>query len=495
MVSFAVIPACIENALRADTARHDLVITGARVIDPASGLDGRHTIGITGGRIAAITTGPLAGAAILDAAGLVVGPGLIDLHSHGMNVASNWLQAFDGVTSVLELEGGAWPVDAAYRRLAAEGRPINFGFASGWEIARRHLFGDAGAGLLPASDSKRVVDAMRQGLDQGALGIALTPGYIPASNRSELAMLGGLAAEVGVPSFSHVRFKNLSDPGSVVEGVGEAIAVAAMTGAHIHICHINSAATRQLPQVLAMIDRARRAGVPVSTEAYPWGAGSTSIDAPFLAPDNLPLLGLLPSAIEYLTTGERIAGLARLTELRDRDPAGRVLVHYLDEDRAGDMALLDAAILAPGSIIASDAVPYSQDGREFSDPIWPLPPGLSGHPRSAATFMRVLKRQVVDRGRMTWLEFFRRAALLPAQMLEASTPAMRERGRITPGAIADLVVIDPALVQDHASYAMPALPSSGVRHLLVSGQAVIRDGQLLMAARPGRAIRRGAGHV
>lgn len=468
---------------------HDLVIAGARVIDPASGFDGIRNIAIDGDRIVAISQQRLAGRTSIDARGLVLGPGLIDLHSHGMNVPSNWLQAFDGVTTALELEGGAWPVADAYRATATEGRPLNYGYASGWEFARRQLFGARGAALLSTKESQRVVAAVAQGLDQGGLGIALTPGYIPLSNRREYLALAELAAQRKVPSFTHIRFKNLSDPGTAIEGIEEVIAAAAMTRAHMHICHINSSATRELPHLLALIANARRAGIPVSIEAYPWGAGSTGIGAPFLAPENLPLLKLTPGSIEYLPTGERIADNARLAQLRAQDPEGRALIHYLDEQVPADNALIDAAILATDTIIASDTVPYGVGNDSFTTASWPLPANLAGHPRSAATFIRVLKQMVIDSHRMSLIDFFRRASLLPARLLERTAPEMRGRGRIAIGSVADLVLIDLATASDQASYARPAAPSKGVRALIVSGRFVIRDGRLIAQARPGRPIR------
>lgn len=459
------------------------------MIDPESGLDAVRNVGIRGDRIAALAETRLRGRATLDGTGLVLGPGLIDVHSHGMNVPSNWLHAFDGVTTALELEGGAWPVAPAYAAAAAQGRPINYGYASGWAHARRALFGTRATALLEQQDSDLVVAAVAEGLDAGGIGIALTPGYLPDSNRTEYLALATLAASRGVPTFTHARHKNLSDPGSVAEGVGEIIAAAAMTGARMHICHINSTATRALPAMLDAIARAQRAGIGVTIEAYPWGAGSTGIGAPFLSPENLPLMGMTPRAIEYLRTGERVADNDRLRAIRAADPRGRAIIHYFDESVPGDLALMDAAVLFPGAMIASDAVPYVLAGRDFTEARWPLPEGVSGHPRSAATFMRVLRRHVIEQRRMTLADFFRRASLDPARLIEPADPSMRDRGRVRVGAIADLVLIDLARVEARASYARPALPSAGVRALIVAGQFVIRDGKLIPAARPGRAIR------
>src|SRR5574341_1837005 len=106
---------------------HDLVLRGGRVIDPETGLDGVRDVAVFGGRVTAVSEQPLPGGRVVEVSGLVVCPGFIDLHSHAQTVAEHRLQALDGVTTALELEGGVTPVAVAYERLAAEGRPLNYG--------------------------------------------------------------------------------------------------------------------------------------------------------------------------------------------------------------------------------------------------------------------------------------------------------------------------------------------------------------------------------
>ena len=113
-------------------AGFDVVVAGGRVVDPETGLDQVGDVGIRGGSIAAVSAAPLAGQVRLDAAGLVVAPGFVDLHCHAQTVPSMRMQALDGVTTGLELEAGGYPVAAAYQASASEGRPINYGFAASW---------------------------------------------------------------------------------------------------------------------------------------------------------------------------------------------------------------------------------------------------------------------------------------------------------------------------------------------------------------------------
>ncbi|MBY8824472.1 amidohydrolase family protein [Sphingomonas colocasiae] len=467
---------------------YDVVIAGGRVIDPESGLDGIRQIGIRDGRIAVVTTEPLRGRTTIDAKGLVVGPGFVDVHSHAQTIPAAWIQAFDGVTTALELEGGTWPVASTYDAIAKEGRPINYGFSVNWLAARTDM------GLprtAPASDEDvvRVVARVEQGLNEGGLGVGMLAGYAPDTGRQEYLDVARLAAKRDVPTFTHVRTKNTREPKGAVEGFSEVIAVAAATGAHMHICHINSSALRAIPSIAAMIETARANGVSISSEAYPWGAGSTKIDAPFLHPDNLPQINIKSSSIVYLKTGERPATNARLAELQKSDPEGQVVIHYLDETIPAERRFIDDAVMVKDSMIASDAVPYEIDGKIFDKPQWPLPAKAVSHPRTASTFTATIAYYVREKRMFSLNEMFRRASLLPARLMESVAPGMRDKGRIRPGADADIIVFDPETVAGQASYEDTTKPARGMANVLVGGQFVIRDGKLITTARPGRPIR------
>lgn len=474
---------------RPTTPEFDLVIAGGRVIDPESGLDAVRSVGIKDGRVVTISDQALAGKSRIDARGLVVAPGFIDVHSHAQTIPGGWMQALDGVTTALELETGRWPVSDSYRAAGAEGRPINYGFSVSWGGVRTELLGARAKGLATAEEIKMILRKVGEGLDDGGLGVGTPVGYWTETNRTEYWDVAKLAATRDVPMFTHVRSKNSRDPHSAVEAFGEVIAAAATTGAHMHLCHINSSGLRDIPRLAAMIVKARSYGIPVTSEAYPWGAGSTGIDVPFLQVKNLPLVDIKSSNIEVVATGEHPASDARLAELQRQNPSARVFVHYLNEAVDADRRLIEQAVLVPDGFIASDAVNYSVGAEDFTAPKWPFPGNVYGHPRTASTFTKVLGEYVRDRQLLSLPDAIRRSTILPAQLMEPVAPEMKRKGRIKPGADADIVVFDPATIGAVATYAKPTAPSRGMRFVLVGGNYVVRDGKLLSETRFGRPVR------
>jgi N-acyl-D-aspartate/D-glutamate deacylase len=481
-----------------------LVLKGGRVVDPGTGRDEVTDVLVRDGRIAAVGPG-LVGDTTLDVSELVVGPGFVDLHSHVHSVAGQRLQAFDGVTTALDLEAGLMPVAKAYADAAAQGRPLHYGFSASWGDARGQVLAgvEPGADLLRSlgllgngawqrdstpAERDRWLALLRSELEAGALGIGVLLGYAPRTDPAEYVGVAKLAVEAGVPTYTHVREIVESDPTTPVDGSGEVAIVAAETGAHMHHCHVNSTSRRHVDRVLQTLAKARSEGSRVTVEAYPYGAGSTGIGAFFLAPERLTAWGLTPSSLVLLPSGERIADEARLRQVRAEAPGTPCIVEYLDESSPADLSLLHHALAFPDSIVASDAMPVLWPDGAHESRQWPLPPGGSTHPRTAGTFTKALRLMVRETGAWSWLEAFRRCSWLPARVLDF-TPDGRAKGHLGVGADADVVVLDPERVTDVATYLDPVRPSVGVRHLLVAGTPVIRDGALVPDAFPGRAVR------
>jgi cytosine/adenosine deaminase-related metal-dependent hydrolase len=490
---------------------YDIVLRGGRVIDPETGLDAVADVAVSAGRIALIGNGAASAAVDLDIAGQVVTAGFVDLHSHTTGIAGNRLRALDGVTTALELEAGFTPVAAAYEHCAAEGRPVNFGFAASWALARMEAVGGidtrgldflasigapAWQGSASPAQLSELTSTLAADLADGALGIGVLLGYAPHTEPQEYLRVAALAAQAGVPTYTHAR--DLADfvPDTPIDGAEEIVRAAGETGAHMHYCHINSTSLRHIDRVHDLVSRAQAAGSRVSTEAYPYGSGMTGIGAAFLAPERLGERGLVPSDLTYAPTGEQVASAARLRELRATDPGGLAIIRHLDESVPADRAVLVRALTFPDAIVASDAMPLTWQARAPADSGWPLPPGSVTHPRTAGTFARALRMLASDgdgavgaAGPLGLTETLRRCSLLPAQLLSEQVPAMRSKGRVQPGCDADIVVFDPAAVHDQATYAQTTRPSAGIRHVLVNGVFVVRDAAIVPDALPGQPIR------
>ncbi|TCO19698.1 N-acyl-D-aspartate/D-glutamate deacylase [Kribbella steppae] len=489
-------------------AECDLLLTGGRVIDPETGLDKVVDVAVSDGRIVAVGGPAPRARTTFDVGGRVVTAGFIDLHSHAQNIPSLRLQALDGVTTALELESGAGDVQRSLERAAEAGRPVNYGYSASWAQARMDVMdgsspeggfldftnGIAGTGWqrpADASELARIIGRLEEQLSAGAVGIGVLVGYAPQTGRNEYLRVASLAARHGVPTYTHARFKNPEDPESALEGAAEVVAAAAGSGAHMHLCHVNSTSLRAIDEVAELIDGARRRGLEVTTEAYPYGAGMTAVGVPFLHPDNLARLGIQPSNLSIVATGERPKDAARLVQIRRETPGALVIIHYLDEDQEQDLSLIHRALLMADTAVASDAIPFTTPTGTVVEGDRELPPDASSHPRTTGTFSRFLRTMVRETGALPLMEALRRCSLLPAQILQEACPAMARKGRVQIGADADLVVFNAELVSDRSTYDAPQASSTGFDHVLVAGQPVVRDGSITTAL-PGRPVVRGA---
>ena len=485
---------------------YDVVLRGGRVIDPESGLDAVRDVAIAGDRVAAVGAGLPPGRQEADVAGQVVTAGVVALHSHAHDLGSARLRVADGVTTALELEAGVSPVAAAYAAAAVTGSPLNYGFAASWTLARMNVLSgvapDGSVGPLfanladrrwqraaTATQIDRVLGILEADVADGALGIGLLVGYAPGTSPGEYRRVAALASASGVPTFTHARDLIEFAPDGHVDGAEEIVRTAAETGARMHYCHDNSTTVRHADRVLGLVERAQRAGAQVSTEAYPYGAGMTGIGAAFLAPDRLAARGLTPTSIVYAPTGERVASAARLSELRAADPGGLAIIRQLDDDDPDDQAVLLRYLTFPGSVIASDAMPLTWVGAVPEPASWPLPAAAFTHPRTAGTYARSIRTLGRDGGRLPLPDILAKCSLNPATLLQDRVPAMRRKGRVSVGSDADIVVFDPENITDQATYSDSTRPSSGIRHVLVNGTFVVRDGRLDTDARPGRPVR------
>ncbi len=453
----------------------DVVISNGRVMDPESNLDSVRNIGIKAGKIATISSRPLRGKLEVDAKGLVVSPGFIDLNEHGYDPVTLALIARDGVTTALELELGPLDGNIDNWYAAKSGKAlVNYGTGVSYTLARMQTMegrfdasGPAAHDAATPAQLETMRNTLEHGLRQGALGIGFGLQYVPGASRDEVLGFFRLAAKYGATCYVHLRYGSIQDPGSTLEALEEVIAASAISGAPVHVLHAGTSALNKGAEILEAIKSAKSHGVNITADAYPYGAAEAGIATAIFDPGWQQRLGIDYQDLEWVATGER---LTRQTfeQYRKAAGAGAMIIHLIPDD------ILRPVITDPAIVIATDGG---------------LPLGGTGHPRVAGTFARVLGIYVREEHTLPLMDALRKMTLLPAQQLAARAPAMKNKGRLRIGADADITIFDPVTVIDHATYEQPAAPSSGIQYVLVGGVLVVNNGRVVENANPGKAVR------
>ena len=499
ILSTTLLLAGCTNAQQAD---YDLVILGARVVDPETTLDEVRNIGITGTEISIITTDAITGKDLIDAAGLIAAPGFIDLHAHGQDPYSEKVSIFDGRTTQMDLEGGALPVSEYYDAKAGVSLS-NYGVSVGHSSARLLLMDGIDAEGSPmmthalekaaatgnqwsiklATDEEldQIDDLIRQGVDEGGIGIGVMVGYYPGARSEGVARMARVAAEKGSFLTTHPRYLSNRAPSGVL-GQEEFIALALAYDVPLLLHHVPTNALSETHAALDMIDAANANGATILGEAFPYVKGSTFIGTEILSPGWQERTGMDYSDLMWVETGETLTA-ETFDKYRSERPDGFFVMEHIKEK---DML---AAVLHPDIIIASDGMPLvDADGKSLPFDA-PFGAGL-GHPRSAGTFGTYL-RIAIDDGTLTMPQIIAKTAYQQAKFLEPFVPSMARRGRLQAGAFADITIFDPDDVKGMAGYEVGSnsLASEGFTHVIVNGQPVIRDGELIDGVHPGEAIR------
>ncbi|MFT5572269.1 MAG: N-acyl-D-aspartate/D-glutamate deacylase [Cryomorphaceae bacterium] len=491
-----------SHARDGEPIKYDLVFTGGRVIDPESGFDHLTNVAINGKTIAAISDLPLTGIETIDASGLVISPGFIDLHSHALSRLGQKLQAKDGVTTALELEAGVYPIDAL-AQIMGNNSVINYGASTSHLAIRQRVIerirqphiSTSATPLTPGLDSEIIHAAapsnaaftqvasahqlsairahLQQGITNAGLGIGLLLDYLSgAVNKDELEMIFEVAAAAEVPVFVHVRRGLPGDPA----GLKEIIDLARKHQTSVHVCHLNASAMGGIDHFLELISNAQAEGVDITSEAYPYNAGSTGISAAVFGRDWQSTFGITYKDIEWAATGERFTE-SMWNDYRQRFPAGKVIHHY------GNDKWTQAALNAPGIIVASDAMPLATTQDKV-------------HPRGIGTFSKVLGRYTDMGDNSTGLNLITALAkmtVLPAKRMEGFAPAFKYKGRLRKGFDADLTLFDPKSITDMATFKQPQIPSKGIQYVLVNGEFILKSGLFIEDVLPGQLIKRAGG--
>src|SRR5579864_727801 len=288
------------------------------------------------------------------------------------------------------------------------------------------------------------------------MGIA----YVTEATRAEIFEIFRFAAQHHATIYVHMRNSGPGELGAI-DSLPVVLADAAGSGASLHIVHITSTALRETDLCLEMIAGARRRGLDVTTEAYPYTAGMTDLSSAIFDEGWQARQGGVTYAdLQWAATGER---LTPESFARYRKQGGMVAIHSIPEE------VVRLAVADPSVMIASDGI--LEKGK--------------GHPRAAGTYARVLGRYVREEHALTLMDALRKMTVMPADRL-----GMQSKGRLQVGADADITVFDPARVVDRATFETPAQYSEGIPYVLVGGALVVRDGKLVEGVAPGRGLRR-----
>lgn len=529
--------------------RYDIVLQGGLLVDGTGAPASREDLAIRAGRIAA--RGQLADARAerrIDARGLVVAPGFIDVLGHsGLGLLADPAAASkvqQGVTTEITGEGRSvapqndrtrgelvsfaerhgvavdWnDFDGYFRRLEERGTAINIGSYVGATQVRKVVIGRENR-RPSAAELARMRRLVREAMEQGAFGLSSALVYPPASyaQTDELVALAGEAAAHDGIYATHMR----SEGPRMFQALEEVFDIARATDARIEIFHLKAAGPEmhgRMEEIVARIESARDSGLDISADVYPYTAASTSLAAtlpPWVHADGISELlrrlrdpgararmrqqigqpgtdwedfyrmaggadGILISEVSRSEL-ERYRGM-RLDELADAwnlDPVD-ALLRLLADDEASTQAIffltterdLVRALESPWVGIATDAAALGSS----------LPAGSHPHPRALGTFPRVIRRYVMEEGRLSLEEAIHKMTALPARRLH-----LEERGELKPGFHADVVAFDPDRIRDFATYEEPTRRSAGIEYVLVNGELVLEEGRMT-EARPGRALR------
>jgi dihydroorotase len=301
-----------------------------------------------------------------------------------------------------------------------------------------------------------MLENIRHTLEDGAIGIGVPIGYLPKTKPDEMYAVYRLASGMGALVFSHVREPNIL---SIQEAMNDAM----LTGASLHIVHINSMSLGNIRFALDMVKAAQAHGHDITTELYPYTAASTQLQSAMFNEGWQERLGISYQELQWVATGER---LTKDTYDLYRKSGGTVIIHMMKP------SWIIEGIREPGVMIASDGMPYA-----------PL-----AHPRTAGTFSRVLGKYVRDERVIDLPTAIEKMTLLPAQRLEKIAPSMRFKGRIQVGADADITIFNPNTVADKASFEKGLAFSEGIEYVLVNGVLVIRNGKTVSGVFPGQPV-------
>jgi hypothetical protein len=499
-------------ATSAFAADYDLVILNGRVMDPESKLDAVRNVGIKDGKIAVISKEKISGKQEIDASNHVVAPGFVDGHSHVVDVPLGQKAALrDGVTTTLDLEAGAYPVDEWYKDLAGRSQTNHGAVASvigartavfnpGYKSTTGNIVTDLFTGVKVGTDwstrvptdgeRKQILEIIDDGLKDGALGIGPPAGYMTEGFTSqEMIGLQKLAGKYGRFSHVHTRFSSQMPPTTALLAFQEVIDPATVYGGGVIIAHFTAQSLALTDAAMQYIDAMRAKGVHVVLEVYPYnyGAAGNGVSADYLKPANYQRnMARTYKDIIDTQTGKPLDKASYEKMVKD-DPNHPVLFYNAkEEDNL-------KGVSHPDVLIGCDCFPFTDPKTGKFVSAWDTPwDAVNTHPRTAGAHGKVLRLTREKKVDLTLMQAISKMSYQYAKFLQDNGVAqMANKGRIKVGADADITIFDPKTVRDNSSLdkGKNALPTTGIPYVVVNGTIVVKDSRVLKDVYPGQAIR------
>jgi len=445
---------------------YDTVIQNGRVINPETNLDREGlNVGIKDGVIGVVTSKPLQGTKVIDATGLVVAPGFIDNLSYDPNPVGVWTKIADGVTSNIAMHGGTTTPKAWYAHYERDMPPVHFG-ASFFSMQARNQFKLSRYANATPAQIQKMKEQAEEALNNGALGISFSLEYAPGTDADEVLALMEIAKKYNVPVYFHGRYSDVQEPGTETDTMKELIEYARISGAAVHIDHINSTGgTFDMDAALKMIEEARAQGLDITACTYAYDYWGTYLNSARFDEGWQERFLIDYNDLQIAGTTERLTA----ESFRKYKSEGKLAVAYAIPSEA-----VVKAFQAPYVMIGSDAI---------------LEPGYNNHPRASGNFARAVGLYVREQNVVPLIDMIDKLSTMPAQRLEKQAPALQKKGRIAKGMDADIVVFDYDTIGDRSTVENPELPSAGFEYVLVMGQLALENGEVNKKVRPGQPIR------
>jgi N-acyl-D-aspartate/D-glutamate deacylase len=447
---------------------YDTVILNGIVMDPETEtIKFGYNVGITKDKISIITPKPISGREKIDATGLVVSPGFIDMLAFNMTATAAKYKVTDGVTTCLSMHGCTADFGSFFKSYGKNPPLVNYGGAL-FAIKLRRELGIGDYSKPTKSQINRMAERAREEIKKGAIAVAFSPEYYPGTTPEEIRAIMKVAREYNIPTHFHGRYSSVEGEHTGIDTVKEILGYAKELDAPVHFMHLHSCGgTGCMEEALQMINEARSEGYKVTYDIYPYDSWASRLNMARFRGDWQSRFDITYADLQ-IPTKER--GLTVNSFAQYKSKGALCIAYAMDEQE------VIAALKEDYCMIGSDDAVYTEGG-------------ANSHPRASGTFSRVIGRYSRDLDAFSLMDALQKLTINSAKHLEEVAPAMKSRGRLREGYVADITLFDYFKINDRSTAAAPAVTSSGIPYVIISGQTVLDKKGLHASARSGKPIK------